>query len=82
MPHRIEIKTILLPADDGSQPGDVAIVSLFGSKVGLAVSARDEGDAEIWLETGECLELISALEEAIGQLKARGGDGSSEHEIP
>ena len=48
----------------------IIIVKAFGNiKIGLGVSQRHNGDAELWLDVDEAQQLISALETAIKEIK-------------
>jgi hypothetical protein len=48
----------------------VIIVKSFGNiKIGLGISQRLNGDAELWFNVNEAQKIISALENAIMEVK-------------
>ena len=55
--------TINFVDKDSGQEG-FAAVRVEGAIVGLALSLRDDGDIEVFLDKGEAAQLAAALEEA------------------
>lgn len=67
------ISTINIVDTEFSDENDgVIIVESYGNmKIGLGVSQRYNGDAELWFDVNEAQQIIAALESAIKEVQNR-----------
>jgi hypothetical protein len=64
------IATISITDTEFEEENDgVIIIKSFGkTKIGLGVSQRNNGDAELWFNVNEAKEVVAALENAMNEL--------------
>ena len=71
MTNKREQIAIIKIGEKDYEESDVAIINIFPPKgeIGIGISTRKNGDAELWITKEECLQIINSLKEAIKRVE-------------